>query len=224
MDLGNQVLSNLGVEEPIEDVGVFFADQFYIQFFENVFRDTDFSQLEEAQTEEDMAANIEVLLKHLSQEILNYDLSHISGREIVAGNPEHCINLLQLANEISLMMGQEGDPEGEPDSAAKKRAFDEQKQDLKKQLQGDLPLKMDDVSIDLEEGMASHDPAAYEDDWKQMQLQKEYDPEEEDSYRRLNDDSAAESPDPLALAQEAMLHNAEAVDQEIEQIINKKLP
>jgi len=26
LELGNQVLSNLGVEEPIEDVGVFFAD------------------------------------------------------------------------------------------------------------------------------------------------------------------------------------------------------
>lgn len=132
MELGNQVLSNLGVEEPIEDVGVFFADQFYIQFFENVFRDTDFSQLEEAQTEEDMAANIEVLLKHLSTEILNYDLSHISGKEIVAGNPEHCINLLQLCNEISLMMGQEEEDPDETSSAAKKRAFDEQKQDLKK--------------------------------------------------------------------------------------------
>jgi hypothetical protein len=131
LELGNQVLSNLGVEEPIEDVGVFFADQFYIQFFENVFRDTDFSQLEEAQTEDDMAANIEVLLKHLSTEILNYDLSHISGKEIVAGNPEHCINLLQLCNEISLMMGQE-EEEMESSSAAKKRAFDEQKQDLKK--------------------------------------------------------------------------------------------
>jgi len=100
-----------------------------------VFRDTDFSQLEEAQTEEDMAANIEVLLKHLSTEILNYDLSHISGKEIVAGNPEHCINLLQLCNEISLMMGQEADEnEMESSSAAKKRAFDEQKQDLKKKL------------------------------------------------------------------------------------------
>jgi hypothetical protein len=69
---------------------------------------------------------------------------------------------------------------------------------------------MDDVSIDLEEGLASHDPALqYEDDWKQMQLQREeeYDPEEDD-YHRLNDDSAAESPsDPLAMAQEAMMHN-----------------
>lgn len=30
LDLGNQVLANLGVEDPIEDVAVFFSDQFYI--------------------------------------------------------------------------------------------------------------------------------------------------------------------------------------------------
>ena len=33
-----------------------------------------------------------------------YDLEHIKGDQIVAGNPEHCINLLQLAKEISCMM------------------------------------------------------------------------------------------------------------------------
>jgi hypothetical protein len=48
----------LGVEEPIEDVAVFFSDQFYIQFFEIVFQDEDFSSLQEAQTDEDMANNI----------------------------------------------------------------------------------------------------------------------------------------------------------------------
>ena len=40
----------------------------------------------------------------LGEEILKYDLSHIKGEEIVGGNPEHCINLLQLVQEISLMM------------------------------------------------------------------------------------------------------------------------
>jgi len=40
----------------------------------------------------------------LSQKILMYDLEHIKGDHIVGGNPEHCINLLQLAKEISCMM------------------------------------------------------------------------------------------------------------------------
>ena len=51
-----------------------------------------------------MAENIQALIDLLSQEILKYDLSHITGSEIVSGNPEHCINLLQLAKEISCMM------------------------------------------------------------------------------------------------------------------------
>ena len=51
-----------------------------------------------------MAENIQALIDLLSEEILKYDLSHIRGDEIVNGNPEHCINLLQLAKEISYMM------------------------------------------------------------------------------------------------------------------------
>jgi hypothetical protein len=51
-----------------------------------------------------MAENIQALIELLSEEILNYDLGHIRGDEIVSGNPEHIINLLQLAKEISLLM------------------------------------------------------------------------------------------------------------------------
>ena len=60
-----------------------------------------------------MAENIQALIELLSEEILNYDLGHIRGDEIVSGNPEHIINLLQLAKEISLLMhsGQGGKAE-----------------------------------------------------------------------------------------------------------------
>jgi hypothetical protein len=51
-----------------------------------------------------MADNIQALIDLLSEDILKYDLNHIKGEEIVNGNPEHCINLLQLAKEISLMI------------------------------------------------------------------------------------------------------------------------
>ena len=61
-----------------------------------------------------MAENIQALIDLLAQEILKYDLSHIKGDEIVSGNAEHCINLLQLVHEISLMIAdkQEGGAEG----------------------------------------------------------------------------------------------------------------
>jgi len=51
-----------------------------------------------------MAENIQALIELLSEEILNYDLSHIRGEEIVSGNPEHIINLLQLAKELTVLM------------------------------------------------------------------------------------------------------------------------
>ena len=94
----------MGVEEAIDDVSVFFTDTFYIQFFQSAFPDFDFSALENTDDEEQMAANIQSLIDLLSSKILMYDLGHIQGEEIVNGNPEHCINLLQLVKEISGMM------------------------------------------------------------------------------------------------------------------------
>ena len=41
-----------------------------------------------------MGDNIQTLIDLLGQKILNVDLEHIKGDEIVNGNPEHTINLL----------------------------------------------------------------------------------------------------------------------------------
>ncbi|CDW83414.1 UNKNOWN [Stylonychia lemnae] len=117
LELGNEILRNLGVEERIDDLGVFFGDAFYIQFFQAAFPDIDFSNLQEADTEEGQAENIQNLIDLLGGQILRYDLSHIRGSEIVNGNPEHCINLLQLVQEISVMLDnrqgqQDSDEEG----------------------------------------------------------------------------------------------------------------
>lgn len=60
-----------------------------------------------------MAENIQTLVDLLSQKILNVDLEHIKGEEIVNGNPQHAINLLQLIYQLS--MGMEGDEENEED-------------------------------------------------------------------------------------------------------------
>ena len=75
-----------------------------MQFFMSAFPDNDFSDLVETEDEQEMADNIQTLINMLSQSILMYDLEHIKGDQIVQGNSEHCINLLQLAKEISCMM------------------------------------------------------------------------------------------------------------------------
>jgi hypothetical protein len=59
-----------------------------------------------------MAENIQALVDLLGMQILKYDLSHIRGEEIVNGNPEHCINLLQLVQEIAAMIQNKGAANG----------------------------------------------------------------------------------------------------------------
>ena len=62
--------------------------------------DFDFASLleddEENEDPEKMADCIQALVDLLSQEILMTDMGHIRGDEIINGNPEHCINLLQI--------------------------------------------------------------------------------------------------------------------------------
>lgn len=57
-----------------------------------------------------MAENIQALIEFLGEHVLKYDLTHIKGEEIVNGNPEHCINLLQLVQEIAVMIQNKGGP------------------------------------------------------------------------------------------------------------------
>ena len=113
VQLGNEILKNLGVEEPIEDVGVFFSDEFYIQFFQAAFPEIDFSQLTQGTSPQEVADNIQALIDLLSDQILKHNLSHIRGEEIVNGNPEHAINLLQLVLEISAMVQKGGFASGQ---------------------------------------------------------------------------------------------------------------
>lgn len=113
VQLGNDILKNLGVEEPINEVAVFFSDEFYIQFFQAAFPEIDFSQLTAGQDEREMAENIQALIDFLGEHVLKYDLTHIKGEEIVNGNPEHCINLLQLVQEIAVMIQNKAPPKEE---------------------------------------------------------------------------------------------------------------
>jgi hypothetical protein len=223
LELGNQVLANLGVEEPITDVTVFFSDQFYIRFFEGAFPHVDFSGLEEAQTDEEMADNIQALIDLLSEDILRYDLSHIKGEEIVDGNAEHCINFLQLAKEISLSFrnyefAEEGSEQqqhaSERGSGGHHRAHSDQEMRMRQQMEQAMEdVQMEDVSINLEDGMNSADDLNLPADHP-MKHQNQHYGQEDDSFDKR---------DPLEMAQEALMgQGADEADQEIEQIINKK--
>jgi hypothetical protein len=61
-----------------------------------------------------MAECIQALIDLLSEEILEQPISHINGEEIVSGNAEHCINLLQILHQIcSQTLGQDQEDESE---------------------------------------------------------------------------------------------------------------
>ena len=98
--LGNEIWRNFGQEEEIDDYAVFFQHQFYIECFQMAYPSYDFSDLvkatDDAESPDQMAACIQALINLLSEEILAYDMNHIRGDEIVNGNAEHCINLLQI--------------------------------------------------------------------------------------------------------------------------------
>ena len=103
--LGNEIWRNFGQEEVIDDYAVFFQHQFYIECFQMAYPSYDFSDLvkatEEVDSPEQMAACIQALINLLSEEILAYDINHIRGDAIVNGDAEHCINLLQILQQIS---------------------------------------------------------------------------------------------------------------------------
>ena len=140
--LGNEIWKNFGQEEEIDDVRVFFQHTFYIQCFQMAYPDFDFSSLleddEENEDPEKMAECIQALVDLLSQEILMTDMGHIRGDEIINGNPEHCINLLQILQQISsasMMQDASGDGE-EQSSSGVKAAKDKSHEDIESALKG----------------------------------------------------------------------------------------
>jgi len=184
IQLGNDILRNLGVQEPIEDLAVFFSDEFYIQFFQAAFPDIDFSQLTAGQDEQEMAENIQALIDLLGEQILKYDLSHIRGDEIVNGNPEHCINLLQLVQEIAQMINnkqggaaqsQQQQPQSNQPSQQQQYMVDNDEDDMVDpedvQLKEALDFEGEDISKDmLQQQVMAVAPAGEDDDELEQQL------------------------------------------------------
>jgi len=51
--------------------------------------------------------NIQALIDLLAEEITKQDLSHVSGLEIARGDPDHCLELLQIIHQLTVMMAEE---------------------------------------------------------------------------------------------------------------------
>ena len=78
------------------------SDKFYIQFYSSAFPETDFSEFVEGTDDDERIDNFNGLIDWVGDSVLQYDLSHIKGEEIVKGTDfEHIINWLELTANIS---------------------------------------------------------------------------------------------------------------------------
>jgi hypothetical protein len=100
-------------------------DSLYLQLFQALFPQFNFEDIEPGKTEEEMAENIDQLIKLLETNILEHDLSDIKAEAIVTGDLAHIDEFLQVLLQVVFLMIQnqaEGEEsEEELESAQKQR-------------------------------------------------------------------------------------------------------
>ena len=69
LELGNKVLDVLGAEDKITEIEHFQMDSLYLQLFQALFPQFDFENIEPGRNEEEMAENINILIKMLETNI-----------------------------------------------------------------------------------------------------------------------------------------------------------
>jgi hypothetical protein len=79
----------LGAEQEIEEIETFTSDSLYLQLFEVIFPQFNFEDVEQGNTPEEMAENIQGLLSVLGSQVLDMDLSFIEANKIVEGDLKH---------------------------------------------------------------------------------------------------------------------------------------
>ena len=97
-------------------------DALYLQLFQALFPQFDFENIEPGKTEEEMAENINTLIKLLENNILETDLSDIKAEAIVSGDLVHIDEFLQvLLQVVFLMVQNQGEGEESEESMDSKQ-------------------------------------------------------------------------------------------------------
>uniref|UniRef100_A0A7S3J5F8 DUF5745 domain-containing protein n=1 Tax=Euplotes harpa TaxID=151035 RepID=A0A7S3J5F8_9SPIT len=105
LELGNKVLEVLGAEDKITEIEHFQMDSLYLQLFQALFPQFDFEHIEPGNNEEEMAENINALIKLLETNI-STDLSDIKAESIVSGDLVHIDEFLQVLLQVVFLMVQ----------------------------------------------------------------------------------------------------------------------
>jgi len=77
-------------------------DEFYIEIFERQFKEVDFSGLKGAESAEQKAENLQIMIDFLGNSVYEIDLSHIEAVEIIHGNFEHIQRFVKLLYEWTM--------------------------------------------------------------------------------------------------------------------------
>jgi hypothetical protein len=116
LEVGNQILSVLGAEEPVTDLEPFKTDALYIQIFKTLFPHLPLDDLNPGSDFEEMADNLRALRELLGESILDTDINHISATAILNGDLSHIGEFLQILLQVILLLA-EGEGEGDQDSS-----------------------------------------------------------------------------------------------------------
>ena len=130
LELGNQILSVLGSEDPINDLEPFKNDALYIELFKILFPQFPLDELQPGETFEEMADNLRALRQLLGEQVLETDLSYISATAILNGDLNHLAQFLQILMQVIALLA-EGEGEGDEDEESQRKSKEKSKEDKK---------------------------------------------------------------------------------------------
>ena len=152
-------------------------DSLYLQLFQALFPQFNFEDIEPGKTEEEMAENIDQLIKLLETNILEHDLSDIKAENIVGGDLAHIDEFLQVLLQVVFLMiqnqaeGEETEDELESerkqrdDKSSKKHKSDEK---YKEKLSDDMKDDFHDKDHDMELHSPDIDDLEYKDNGQDL--------------------------------------------------------
>lgn len=161
LELGNQILSVLGADEPITDIETFCTDALYIQLFKALFPHLPLDELQPGETEEEVAENLRTLRGLLGESILETDLSYISATAIMSGDLTHLAEFLQILMQVIALLA-EGEGEGD-DMGASQRKSEQSRVDHN--FESDDENKTDTQKIKAGLGLSSPENEGEEDEY-----------------------------------------------------------
>lgn len=194
LELGNQILSVLGSEEPITDLQPFMNDALYIELFKILFPQFPLDELEPGESFDEMADNIRALRQLLGEQVLDTDLSYISATAILNGDLNHLAQFLQILMQVIALLA-EGEGEGDEDEESHRKSI-KSKEDRKMDSSPDV-VKSD--THKRKGGLGLSSPDIDEPDQEELEL-------EEKLMKQINQEQSRSKDEPV-IKDEPMHHD-----------------